>query len=65
MSRRAKMILVGLTALNAIVLAISISLPTRAAVGGKTYQDLVTDPDFTRAVQSVVQNAGSTSILPR
>jgi hypothetical protein len=49
------MILVALTALNAIVLAINMSLPTRAAVDGKTYQDLVVDPDFRRAVQSIVQ----------
>jgi len=55
MSRRATMILVGLTALNAIALAISVSLPVGAAVGGKTYRDLVADPDFTSAVQSVVQ----------
>jgi hypothetical protein len=49
------MILVGLTALNAVALAITVSLPTRAAVGGKTYEDLVADPDFARAVQSIVQ----------
>jgi len=55
MSRSAMMILVGLTALNAVALTINVSLPLRAAVGGKTYEDLVADPDFTRAVQSVVQ----------
>ena len=55
MSRRAMMILVGLTALNAVALTINVSLPLRAAVGGKTYEDLVADPDFTRAVQSIVQ----------
>ena len=55
MSRRAMMILVGLTALNAVVLTINVSLPVRAAVGGKTYNDLISDPDFTRAVQSIVQ----------
>jgi hypothetical protein len=49
------MILVGLTALNAVALTINISLPVGAAVGGKTYKDLVTDPDFTSAVHSVVQ----------
>jgi hypothetical protein len=49
------MILVGLTALNAVALTIKVSLPLRAAVGGKTYNDLISDPDFTRAVQSIVQ----------
>jgi len=55
MSRRAMMILIGLTALNAVALTINVSLPLRAAVGGKTYNDLISDPDFTRAVQSIVQ----------
>jgi hypothetical protein len=55
MSRRATMILVGLTALNVIALAINVSLPTRAAVGGMSYQNLVDDPDFARGVQSIVQ----------
>ena len=55
MSRRVMMILVGLTALNAVALTINVSLPLRAAVGGKTYNDLISDPDFTRAVQSIVQ----------
>ena len=55
MSRRAKIALVLLSAFNAIVLAINISPPTRAAVGGMNYENLVADPDFTRAVQSIVQ----------
>jgi hypothetical protein len=55
MSRKAKMTLVVLTALNAIALIINVSLPTRAAVAGKTYNDLISDPDFTRAVQSIAQ----------
>jgi hypothetical protein len=37
MSRRAKMILVGLTALNAVALTTNVSLPLRAAVGGKAF----------------------------
>jgi hypothetical protein len=49
------MILVGLTALNAVALTINVSLPLRAAVGGRAYNDLISDPDFTRAVQSIVQ----------
>ena len=55
MSRRAKIALVLLSAFNAIVLAINISPPTRAAVGGMNYESLVADPDFTRAVQAIVQ----------
>jgi hypothetical protein len=52
---RLKFALAVLIALNIVAFAINVSLPTRAAVGGMTYQDLVGDPDFTRAVQSVVQ----------
>jgi hypothetical protein len=44
-----------LSGLNAIALIINLSQPSRAAVGGMSYQDLVRDPDFTRAVQSVAQ----------
>jgi hypothetical protein len=55
MSSKAKIILVTLSVLNAIALATNISLPTKAAVGGMSYQNLVDDPDFTRAVQSIVQ----------
>ena len=56
MSRRAKIVLVLLSAFNAIVLAINISPLTRAAVvDGMVYENLVADPDFTRAVQAIVQ----------
>jgi hypothetical protein len=55
MSSKAKIILVTLSVLNAIALATNLSLPTRAAVGRMSYQNLVADPDFTRAVQSIVQ----------
>jgi hypothetical protein len=44
-----------LTALNVSGLALNFSLPSRAAVAGMSYQDLVRDPDFTRAVQSIAQ----------
>jgi len=64
MSTRAKIALAVLIALNIVAFAINVSLPSRAAVGGMTYQNLVDDPDFTRAVQSIVQNAESTSTLP-
>jgi hypothetical protein len=55
MSRCAKIAFVGLTALNVLALLIHISVPTRAAIGGKSYEDLVEDPDFTLAVQAVVE----------
>jgi hypothetical protein len=44
-----------LTALNVSGLVLKFSLPSRAAVAGMSYQDLVRDPDFTRAVQSIAQ----------
>ena len=55
MSRRLKVALVVLTVLNAMALAVNISLPTKAAVGAKSYEDLLDDPDFTLAVQAVVE----------
>jgi hypothetical protein len=55
MSRKVKIATLFLTALNAIALVINISLPTRAAIGGKSYQDLVSDRDFVLAVQDVMQ----------
>ena len=45
-----------LSGLNAIVLIHLIYSPSRAAVGGMSYQDLVQDQDFTRAVKSIVQD---------
>jgi hypothetical protein len=45
-----------LSALNAITLIVSISQPSRAAVGGMSYQDLLRDPDFTRAVKTIAQD---------
>jgi hypothetical protein len=55
MSAKIKAALVVLTILNAVGLAINFALPSRAAVGGLSYQELVRDPDFLRAVQSIVQ----------
>jgi hypothetical protein len=55
MSRRLKVALIVLTVLNGLALAINISRPTRAAVGAKAYEDLLDDPDFTLAVQAVVE----------
>jgi hypothetical protein len=47
--------LVVLTALNLIVMIVNLSAPSKAAVSGLTYRDLVADSDFTRAVQSIVE----------
>jgi hypothetical protein len=58
MSGRTKIALVLmclLAALNAGGLILNFSGPSRAAVAGMSYQDLVRDPDFARAVQSIVQ----------
>jgi hypothetical protein len=45
-----------LSALNVIVFMIEISMPSRAAGGGLTYQDLIRDSDFTRAVKSIAES---------
>jgi hypothetical protein len=45
-----------LTALNTVALIVNLSQPSRAAVSGMSYQELVQDPDFTRAVKTVVQD---------
>jgi hypothetical protein len=42
-------------ALNLAALILNIAPPSRAAVAGMRYQDLIRDPDFTRAVQSIAQ----------
>jgi hypothetical protein len=56
MSRRAIFAILSLlSALNVIALAINVSLPSKAAVGGMSSQDLMRDPDFTRAVKSIAQ----------
>ena len=55
MSRRGKIAILSLTALNAIALVMNVSLPTRAAINGMTYNDLVGDRDFVLAVQDVMQ----------
>ena len=43
------------TALNVSILILNLTLPSRAAVAGMDYQALVTDSDFKRAVQTIVQ----------
>jgi hypothetical protein len=56
MSRRAiNAMLCVMCALNVIALVVNISLPSRAAVGGMNYEQLVRDPDFTRAVKSITE----------
>ena len=44
-----------LTALNISGLVVNLSVPARAAIAGMSYQELARDPDFTRAVLSIVQ----------
>jgi hypothetical protein len=44
-----------LSVLNAIVLVLNLSQPSRAAVRGMSYQDLLRDPDFTRAVKTIAE----------
>ena len=55
MPRYLKVALITLAVLNTLALAINISRPTKAAVGAKSYEDLLDDPDFTLAVQAVVE----------
>ena len=44
-----------LAALNLSGMVLNLSVPVRAAIAGMSYQELVRDPDFTRAVISIVQ----------
>ena len=54
MSRKTALVLMCLlTALNVGIVMFNTSAPSRAAVGGMTYQELVNDPDFVRAVKVV------------
>ena len=59
MSRRAMTVLMTLlcllSALNTIALVVNMSPPSRAAVGGMSYEDLMRDQDFTRAVKSIAR----------
>ena len=60
MSRTAALValLCLLSALNLFALVINNSRLSRAAVGGMKYEDLMRDPDFTRAVKSIAQECG-------
>src|SRR5262249_30079744 len=51
-----------LSVLNAIALILNLSQVSRAAVGGMSYQALMSDPDFTRAVKAILSNAALMSI---
>jgi hypothetical protein len=44
-----------LSVVNGVVLFLNTAAPSRAAIAGMSYQDLIRDPDFTRAVKTVVQ----------
>ncbi len=44
-----------LTLLNVSALVLNVSAPARAAVAGMSYEQLVADPDFARAVHSIVR----------
>ncbi len=59
MTRRLTIASVGLLGLlslfNLIALILTISQSSRATTGGMNYEDLIHDPDFTRAVKSIAQ----------
>jgi hypothetical protein len=59
MSARSKIVLItllcGLSALNAVALALNLSQPARAAVRGMSYEALLHDSNFTRAVKTIAE----------
>lgn len=55
MSRFLMTLLCLFSALNVIALVFNLSQVSNAAVGGMSYQDLLRDPDFTRAVKSIAE----------
>jgi len=55
LSIKASILILALTALNASILILNASLPSRAAVAGMDYRALTTDSDFKRAVEAIVQ----------
>lgn len=44
-----------IAAFNLAALTINLSAPSRAAVGRMSYEELVRDPDFARAVKSIAE----------
>jgi len=55
MSRFSMPLLCLLSTLNVVALVLNLSQVSTAAVGGMSYQDLLHDPDFTRAVKSIAE----------
>jgi hypothetical protein len=59
MSRRTKNALIAvlclLGGLNVAALVLNLSQPSRATVRGMSFQELVRDPDFTRAVKTIAE----------
>ena len=58
MSHGTKMILITvclLSALNAVALGLNLSQPARAVVRGMSYEALLRDSDFTRAVKTIAE----------
>jgi hypothetical protein len=57
MSLKAATTVVGLLlALNLVVMALDFASPSRAAVAGMKSRQLEADPDFVRAVRSIVEH---------
>ena len=56
MSRRVVVVLCLLTVMNLGGFILNVSSPSRAAIAGMSYQDLMRDPNFTWAVQLVAQD---------
>ena len=57
MSRTLALVLFGmLTILNVVALVMGVSQPSSAEVAGMTYEQLVRDQDFSRAVKSIVES---------
>jgi hypothetical protein len=48
-------ILLLLTVLNVMALSINFFQQSRAAAGGMSFRQLMSDPDFTRAVKSIAE----------
>ena len=55
MSRFLMTLLCLLSALNLMALVLNLSQASRAAVAGMSYQDLLRDSEFTRAVKSIAE----------
>ncbi|MGY3618291.1 hypothetical protein [Bradyrhizobium sp. USDA 10063] len=59
MSHRSRIVLTTLLcllgALNAVALVVNLSQPSSAAVPRMSYEDLLCDPNFTRAVKTIAE----------